>query len=512
MTTRRQFLKGTSAAIAGSGIALPFGLTGAFASGAPASLSIAVPSDVPSWDPIARIEPGPISIYRAVFSQPLDYAADNTLGGGVVQNWEWLDDSGMNLKLTLRDDVLFHNGDRMTSADIRFTFLERVQADPGLALGWIWFTIGDIETPDETTAIFRFKMPMVTAPAFLGYLGAYILPKTYFETVGAEGFLEKPVGSGPYMLAEYERDSRIVLKAFPDYFRGKPAIETVTFSVVKDPTTRAALIQSNQSDLSTALSVRDVARLGALDGITGQVDPTVDLYMLHMVNTGPWQDKNLRLAAHHAIDKAAISRAFFQGKVEPLSTPQGPGTPAYRPDFDFAFDTAKAQALMAELGYGPENPVKVTFHCTRGVYPSDYDIARAITQMWAKVGIEADLRVLTVAEYHNRSNKELEGPMLWLWSNATADPQLNSGYFLDPNSAFSVWKSADVGEKIAPLLGETDVAKRIEGFGAFNVWAVEQGYTVPLFQGAVALAYSSGLAFTPYLNGWLSPAEYRWNG
>ena len=512
MTTRRQFLTGTSATIAGAGIFLPFGLSQAFAAGATDALSIAVASDVPSWDPIARIEPGPISIYRAVFSQPLDYTADNTLAGGVVESWEWLDDSGMNLKLTLRDDVLFHNGDRMTSADIRFTFLERVQADPSLALGWIWFTIGDIETPDERTAIFRFKMPMVTAPAFLGYLGAYVLPKAYFEEVGAEGFLEKPVGSGPYMLKEYERDSRIVLQAFPEYFRGKPAIETVTFSIVKDPTTRAALIQSKQSDLSTALSVRDVARLGALDGITGQVNPTVDLYMLHMVNSGPWQEKKLRLAAHHAIDKAAISRAFFQSKVQPLSTPQGPGTPAYQPDFSFAFDAGKAEALMAELGYSKDNPAKVIFHCTRGVYPSDYDIARAIVQMWAKVGIEADLRVLTVAEYHNRSNKALEGPMLWHWSNGTGDPQLTSGYFLDPSSAFSVWKSEDVGEKIAPLLIETDEAKRIEGFGAFNVWAVERGYTVPLLQGAVALAHDSALAFTPYLNGWLSPAEYSWNG
>jgi len=512
MTSRRQFLKGTGAALLGSGIALPFGLGAAFASGAPDSLSIAVASDVPSWDPISRIEPGPISIYRAVFSQPLDYGADNSLGGGVVDAWEWLDDTGMNLKLTLRDDVLFHNGDKMTSADLKFTFLDRIKADQSLALGWIWFTIADIETPDELTAIFRFHMPMVTAPAFLGYLGAYVIPKNYFEEVGLDGFLEKPVGSGPYMLETYERDSRIVLKAFPDYFRGKPAIETVTFSIVKDPTTRAALMQSGQTDLSTALAVRDVTRLGGMDGITGLVSPTVDLYMLHMVNKGPWQDKNLRLAAHHAIDKAAISRAFFESKVEPLSTPQGPGTPAYQPDFVFPFDAEKATALMAESGFSPENPAKVTFYCTRGVYPSDYDIARAIVQMWGKVGIEADLQVLTVAEYHNRSNNELDGPMLWHWSNATADPQLNSGYFLDPASAFSVWKSDDVGEKITPLLTETDETKRIEGFGAFNIWAVEQGYTIPLMQGAVALAHAGQLAFVPYANGWLAPAEYGWNG
>jgi len=512
MTTRRQFLKGTGAAIAGSSMALPFGLGAAFAAGTPDALSIAVAEDVPSWDPISRIEPGPISIYRAVFSQPLDYTADNTLGAGVVAAWDWLDDTGMNLKLTLRDDVLFHNGDKMTSADLKFTFLERVQADPGLALGWIWYTIADIETPDELTAIFHFNMPMVTAPPFLGYLGAYVLPKTYFEEVGLEGFLAKPVGSGPYMLESYERDSRIVLKAFPDYFGGKAAIETVTFSVVKDPTTRAALIQSGQADLSTALSVRDVTRLDGEPGVTGLVNPTVDLYLLHMVNKGAWQEKNVRLAAHHAIDKEAISRAFFAGKVAPLSTPQGPGTPAYQPDFTFAYDAEAATSLMAELGFGPENPAKVTFYCTRGVYPSDYDIARAIVQMWAKVGIEADLKVLTVAEYHSRSNSDLDGPMLWHWSNATADPQLTSGSFLDPNGAFSVWKSDDVGEKIAPLLVETNDEKRIAGFGEFNIWAVEQGYTIPLFQGAVALAHNSGLNFVPYANGWLAPAEYSWNG
>ncbi len=512
MATRRQFIKGASATLATSGIASALFGQAALASASDNSLSIAVPSDVPSWDPTSRIEPGPVSIYRAVFSQPLDYGPDNALGGGVVESWEWLDDTGMNLKLVLRDDVLFHNGDKMTSADLKFTFQERPQADPGLALGWIWYTIGDIETPDERTAIFRFHMPMVTAPPFLGYLGAYVLPKAYFEEVGLEGFLERPVGSGPYMLESYERDSRIVLKAFPDYFGGKPEIDRVTFSIVKDPTTRTALLQSGQVGLATNLAVRDVTRLDKIDGITGMVTPTVDLYMIHMVNKGPWQQKNLRLAAHHAIDKAAISRAFFAGAVEPLSTPQGPGTPGYRADFSFDFDIEKAKALMAELGYSPENPMQVDFNCTRGVYPSDYDIARALTQMWAKVGIKAELNVMTVAQYHGRSSSGLQAPMLWHWSNATADPQLSAGSFLDPETSFSVWKSDDVGEKLGPLMKETDSDKRMAGFGEFNAWAVSQGYTIPLFQGALSLAYNSALDFQPYANGWLAPAGYTWNG
>ena len=70
---------------------------------------------------------------------------------------------------------------------------------------------------------------------WMAFLTGYILPKAYYEKVGAEGFEKAPIGSGPYMVDAFERNAFLRLKANPDYWGGKPAFETVMFKFVTDP-------------------------------------------------------------------------------------------------------------------------------------------------------------------------------------------------------------------------------------------------------------------------------------
>ena len=147
-------------------------------------------------------------------------------------------------------------------------------------------------------------------------------------------------------------------------------------------------------------------------------------------------DKNVRLAAHHAIDKAALSKAFYGGAAVPLSVLATPGTPGYLTDFKFKYDPELAKQLLAKSGFGPDKPAKIGFAATNGQFPSDYDIARAIVQMWKKVGIEADLQVIEYAKYFelNRGNK-LPEATLYSWDNATGDPEIFAGYHAQPENA-----------------------------------------------------------------------------
>lgn len=507
MISRRSFTQSVPAGIAG----LLLAQWGADAQAAIEQVRVAFPFDVPSWDPSKSAAPNPTSLFKCVFDQPLDYTADGRLVPGVVRHWQWLDAQGLALQLDLRDDVLFHNGDRLTSADVRFTFFERLRQDRSLQLGFIWGGVTDIETPSPTRAIVRFARPMVTAPQFLAYSAAFILPKAYFEKVGLEGFLARPVGSGPYRLADYQRDASITLEAFDRHWRGPAKIKRVVFQIVKDPTTRASALQSGQVQVSAALPLREAQRLGQLKGLSESLTPTVDTYLVHMVNSGPLVDRNVRLAMHHAIDKAAISKAFFQGVAAPLSTPAAPGTPAHAPDYQFAHDPARAQALLKAAGYGPGKPVQFRFFATNGIYPNDFEIARAIVAMWKRVGIEAALEVIEPAQYYPRVQAgKLEGPALWFWTNATGDPELSTGYYLDPKKSFSVWRSDDVSAMLDPLLVELDYDKRIAGYKKFHVWAVEQGYALPLVQGVSTVAYATaGAGYQPFQSGWILPYYWR---
>ena len=201
-----------------------------------------------------------------------------------------------------------------------------------------------------------------------------------------------------------------------------------------------------------------------------------------------FSDKNVRLAAHHAIDKAALSKAFYGGAAVPLSVFATPGTPGYLPNFTFPYDPNLAKQLLAKSGFGPDKPAKIGFAATNGQFPSDYDIARAIVQMWKKVGIDADLQVIEYAKYFelNRGNK-LPEATLYSWDNGTGDPEIFAGYMLNPKMPFSPWKDADIGNRTLALFNVADYDKRIAGYRELERYAVENGASMPLLQSVLTL-------------------------
>lgn len=152
-------------------------------------LKIAYPVDIPSWDPTAVTFPAGQSIYKAVFDSPLFVGDDLQVAPRLIEAWDWVDDSGQKLKITLRDGVLFHDGSPMTTEDVKFT-LERAVANKTLALNGMLPTLKEVEIVSPLEAVIHFTAPTPTAAKGLAFLSAYILPKAYFEKVGAEEFIK----------------------------------------------------------------------------------------------------------------------------------------------------------------------------------------------------------------------------------------------------------------------------------------------------------------------------------
>ncbi len=471
---------------------------------------IAFPLDIQSWDPLIRGTPVATAITRCVWDQPLDLAPDLKFGPSIVTNFKWLDNDAKTLALELRDGITFHNGDKLTSDDFKFTFFDRVKADKATLLAAVWRAIEGIETPSPTKAIMHFATPMVTAPVMLADIPAYILPRSYYEKVGRDGFVAKPIGSGPFRLVEYERDARIVLGAYEGYWRGPAKIKRLIFQIVKDPVTRAAALQAGQADITLNLPVREVERLSKLPGLDKYLGPTSSVTFVQMVNQGVLTDKNVRLACHHALDKTAISRVLFGGYATPIWLPAGPGMAGYVPGFQIKYDLKKAESLLAQSGYSRAKPVRLKFYTTNGAFPADYDMARIIVEMWSKVGIEAELQPLEAAQFAEfMRDAKFDGPVLKAFNPAAGDPATYSGFMLDPKSYLSIWKSDDIPPRLYPLLQEVDAAKRTKGFQEFDMWQVEQGYSIPMFLGLSTVVAKKSLHFVPFRTGILNP--YGWS-
>ena len=253
------------------------------------AVSIGWPSDVPSWDPNQRFVPDAQSIFKMVYDQPLDQAPDLKLIPHLLTKWEMGPDA-KTFTAEMRDDATWHNGDRVTSADFRYTFFERIKSGVKLDTVNIWRKVTDIETPTPTRIVMHLDQPSPTVPAWLCFLGSYVVPKAYIESVGADAFAAKPIGSGPYKLAEYELNSRIVLERNDAYWGPKPKLRRVTIQIIKDPSARVAAIQSGEVDLTVSVPVREVTRLKAQAGLSGEFNPISRVILLQCRNDLAFSD------------------------------------------------------------------------------------------------------------------------------------------------------------------------------------------------------------------------------
>ena len=505
--TRRDFLQLSFAAAGLTLVGLPV-----FADdSSPKNLTIAYSTTVPSWDPTtgpSGVNPKLQALYLSVFDRYIHQEPDLSFSPGILTDWGFSDDK-KQVHMTVREGVKWHDGSDLTPEDVVWS-LERA-ADPasGNPAQFVWGKFGNYKIDGNTITgdIFEWEP---TLYKWMAFLTGFVLPKAYFEKVGPEGFEKAPIGSGPYKVDAYEQGAYVRLVANDDYWGGKPEYDVVTIKFVTDPSSRVAEIESGSSDVTFEIPYEEYDRLRERPGLKGQVFPVADIGMLFLNDVGPMLDKNVRLAAHHAIDKQLIIDRLLRGYGIPLSTLEAPEYDAFDPDLNFPYDPEKAKELLAASGYSPENPVRFTIQTTRGYKPKDYEMIQAIVGMWRKVGIEADIEIYEIAKHFElRAADELAPAAFYNWGNAVGDPTTSTGHSMYGPSPHSVWDSQDLIDKIQPLWSETDEEKRIQGWKDVSAYIMENGYVIPLLQYVLPVVHSDKVEVLPVAHGDVVPADMK---
>jgi peptide/nickel transport system substrate-binding protein len=500
--TRRQ----TLALTAGGLIASLIGPRSGALAAAGDTLTIAYNVNLPSFDPTvgpSAVNPTIQAIYRSVFDQYIGQKPNLAFEPGLLTAWGWNDDK-TKIWMDVRPGVTWHDGSPFTPADIVWSFERAGKKDTGNPIEFVWSTLGNFKVDGQrVTADMKQFDPTIFK--WMAFLTAYVLPKDYFEKVGAEGFEKKPIGTGPYMVDAYQGNAFLRLKANPKYWGGKPAFETVVFKFVPDATSRVAEIESGSSDLTLEIPYEEFDRLKAKPGLVGIATPISDIGMI-FINSDGKLDKNVRLAAHHAIDKQSIVKRLLRGYGVPIDTLEAPEYEAYDPTIKVPYNPDQASKLLATAGFSPQKPFKTTIQTTRGFKPKDYEMIQAIVGMWRKVGIEADIEVYEIAKHFElRTSHRLAPLAFYNWGNAIADPSTSTGHAMFGPSPHSSWKSKDLDAMIGPLWGEKDEAKRIAGYKAVDRYIAQEGYVIPLLQYVQPIVYKADLKVTPNVSGAMQP-------
>ncbi len=384
-TTRRTLLKLAGAGVAAASLTLPGKV---FAQGKD-ELTIAYNVNLPSWDPTvgpSAVNPTIQGFYQSVFDMFIHQNPDLSFAPGLITEWGWNDDRS-KIFLVVREGVKWHNGSPFTAEDVAWSLARAGKAETGNPIQFVWSKVGNFKvTGNRVEAdVIEFEP---TIFKWMSFLTGYVLPKAYYEKVGAEGFEAKPIGTGPYMVDRYERNAFVRLKANPDYWGGKPDFETVTIKFVTDAASRVAEIESGNSDVTLEIPYEEYDRL--IGGkLKGSCETISDIAMIFINDVDPMLDKNVRLGAIKAIDKQLLIDRLLRGYGVPLATLETPEYAAYDASIKVESNAEEAKKLLAASGYSPEKPVKFKIQTTRGFKPKDYEMIQAIVGMWRKVGIEA---------------------------------------------------------------------------------------------------------------------------
>jgi peptide/nickel transport system substrate-binding protein len=337
----------------------------------------------------------PFMVLYAVHDAMAKAMPGSTTAPSLAESWQVSAD-GRVYDFTLRKGVKFHNGDPLTSEDVKFSF-DRYKGAQAKALK---DRVEAVETPDPLRVKFRLKNPW---PDFMTFYTAasgagWIVPKKYVEKVGDEGFKKAPVGAGPYKFVSFSPGIELVMEAFDGYWRKTPSVKRLVFKVITDETTRLAALKRGEIDIVYSIRGELAEELQKTPGLS--LKPTVIqspqwVSMLDQWDPkSPWHDRRVRLAANLAIDRKAINQAITLGHSR-LTYSIIPSTFDYywQPP-TYAFDPAQAKKLMAEAGY-PNG-------FDAGEYYLDISYANvqeAVANYLQQIGIKSKLRPIERAAH-----------------------------------------------------------------------------------------------------------------
>jgi peptide/nickel transport system substrate-binding protein len=469
-------------------------------------LVIANNVNLPSWNPTvgtSAVNPTIQGIYQSVFDMFIAQDTDLSQMPGILTQWGWNADK-TKVELTVREGVTWHDGTPLTAEDVVWSLERAADPDSGNPIQFIWSTIGNFEVSGNqiTGDVLRFEP---TIFKWMSFLTGYVLPKAYIETVGEDGFEAAPIGSGPYMVEKYERNAFIRLKAYDGYWGSAPEFKSVTIKFVTDAAARVAEVESGNSHVTLEMPSEEFDRLKA-GNLVGVAQPISDIGMIFFNDIDVMKDPNVRRAAVKAVNKQAIVERLLSGYGVPIDTLQTPEYTAFDASITTPYDPEGAKELLAASGYSTDNPVRFTIQTTRGFKPKDYEVIQAIVGLWRKVGIEAEIEVYEIAKHYElRATDTLAPAAFYNWGNSVGDPTTSTGFAMFGPSPHSVWDGEDLVGMIAPLWGESDEAKRIDGWKAVDRKIAEDALVLPLFQYVQPILHAPGVKVVPHASGALLP-------
>ncbi|TBC88227.1 ABC transporter substrate-binding protein (plasmid) [Rhizobium beringeri] len=448
--------------------------------------------DITTLDPAIGYDWVNWSMIKSLYSRLMDYAPGTPNPVPSLAESFTVSPDGLTYTFKLHKGVKFSNGREVVASDVKYSIERAVDPKtqgPGAGFfgaikgfedetGGKTTTLAGIETPDDSTVIFNLSRPDATFLHVLAINFASVVPKEAVEAAAGD-FGKKPVGSGTFILKDWTIGQQLVFERNKDYFvKGVPYIDSFKVEVGQEPL--VALLRLQKGEVDIAGDGIPPAKFLEIKNSADGAQMIVDGEQLHTgyitLNTKvkPFDNVKVRQALNMAINKERITR-ILNGRATPANQPLPPLMPGYDKAFTgYAYDVAKAKALLAEAGY-PDGFETVLYSTNTDPQPR---IAQAIQQDLAAVGVKAEVRALAQANVISAGGTEGEAPMIWsggmAWIADFPDPSNFYGPILGCAGAvpggwnWSWYCNADLDKRAVAADSMSDPAKAAERTAAWG--------------------------------------------
>ena len=424
-----------------------------------------------------------MAIYNnlVIFDQNVPKNSLESIVPDLATGWETRD-GGRKLVFRTRDGVKWHDGKPFSAADVACTFdliltPDRLRRNPRSA----WYTNVEKVTADGPSEVtFHLKQPQ---PSLLALLASGYTP-IYPCHVPAADMRRKPVGTGPFKLADFRMNEGIKLVKNPDYWKpGRPYLDAIEFSIIADRSTRMLSFVAGKFDMTFPADVT-VPLLKNIKRDAPQAQCTmresgVSTNLIVNREVAPFDDPKIRRAMALTLDREAFIRILSEGEGRMggalLPPPDGVwGLPAEKLEGLIGYgDVEKAReearALMKQAGYGPDKRLKLKVS-TRNI-ATYKDPAVILIDQLKQIWIDAELEIIDTTIYYNRVFKKDYVVALNLTGSAVDDPDVTlfEGYACGSLRNYNNYCDPEMTRLFEEQSRETDRRKRQE-----LVWAIDR--------------------------------------
>jgi peptide/nickel transport system substrate-binding protein len=398
----------------------------------------------------------------------------------LAESWDVSSD-GKQIIVNLRKGVTYHSGREFTADDVVWN-LQRA-LNPKVTVGILGGFFGQDPTftaKDKYTALLQTSQPWPTV--FDMFHVVNMLDKD--NTDVASNTQSKAVGTGPFVFQEWRQGEAMRFTKNPNYWQsGKPYLDEIVVNVRKDAQSMVADLEAGTLNLAYNVTLQDYLRLKSDSKYSAQLlSPAAGMYQIQPnVTFKPLDDKRVRQALNHAIDRKRIADTVLLGLVGPEDLPWPANSLAYEAAKNniYNHDLDKAKSLLAEAGvsnltldfvYAPTLPEYGTI---AEIYQSDL----------AKVGVTLNVRSMDIAALFDVIHSQKYNGLYTLndsWAAMEPVSMLSAGASLNPRINNAGFQDDKYTALVDSAKAEPDPSKRKVIYSEINDYILDQSFGMPV--------------------------------